>query len=67
MSLIEKQISYIFISDPADGAKNVSVNGDAFSVQLDAPISIPQDAVHCSLKLTQADVNKCTGLNLETS
>jgi hypothetical protein len=56
MSIIEKQLSYLFVSDPINGARNVSSNGDAFSVQLDSPIHIPHNAIHCHLKLTQAEI-----------
>jgi hypothetical protein len=66
MSLIEKHLSYVFSSDPANGAKNVSIDGDRFSVQLFQPIMIPSDAVSCSLKLTRATIwNTVPNISLE--
>jgi hypothetical protein len=66
MSLIEKQISYVFSSDPANGARNLSKDGDRFSVQLDRPIMIPADSVNCSLKLTGAIIqNTVPNISLE--
>jgi hypothetical protein len=66
MSLIEKQLSYVFSSDPLNGANNVSADGDRFSVQLFQPIKIPADAVNCSLKLTRATIwNTVPNISLE--
>lgn len=55
-SIIEKHLSYVFISDPLGGAVNVSSDGDQFSVQLNNPIVIPHKALSCSLKLLQAEI-----------
>ena len=66
MSLIEKQLSYVFSSDTLNGANNVSADGDRFSVQLNQPIMIPADAVNCSLKLTRATIwNTVPNISLE--
>tara|TARA_R110000782_G_scaffold206115_1_gene294356 strand:- start:961 stop:1782 length:822 start_codon:yes stop_codon:yes gene_type:complete len=66
MSLIEKQLSYVFSSDIANGAKNVSQDGDRFSVQLFTPISIPSNALNCYLKLTRATIwNTVPNISLE--
>ncbi len=54
--LIEKQASWIFSSDPAAGARNISQDGDRFSVVLNQPISIPKEAVYATLEATQATV-----------
>ena len=54
--LIEKQLSYIFSSNPANGARNVSVDGSQFSVQLDEPISIPAEAISATLECQSSQI-----------
>jgi hypothetical protein len=54
--LIEKQLSYIFSSNPANGARNVSADGSQFSVQLDAPIAIPAEAISATLECQSAQI-----------
>lgn len=56
MSFVEYTQSYIFSSDEANGAKNKSEEGASFEVQLSQPITIPKDAVNCTLECTQADI-----------
>jgi hypothetical protein len=66
MTAIEKQLSYVFSSDPLNGAKNISNDGDRFSVQLYQPIMIPAESLNCSLKLTRATVwNTVPNISLE--
>ena len=56
MSFVEYTQSYIFSSDEANGAKNKSEEGASFDVQLSQPITIPKDAVNCTLECTQANI-----------
>jgi hypothetical protein len=54
--LLEKQLSYIFSSNPDNGAINVSPDGSTFSVQLNQPIAIPAEAIHATLEVQSANV-----------
>jgi hypothetical protein len=54
--LLEKSLSYIFNSDPASGAQNVSADGSVFQVSLNTPISIPKSAIDCSAGVIQAAI-----------
>jgi hypothetical protein len=54
--LLEKQLSYIFSSNPDNGAINVSADGSSFSVQLNQPIAIPAEAIHATLEVQSANV-----------
>ena len=54
--LLEKQNSYIFSSNPENGAVNVSTDGSSFSVQLNNPVTIPAEAVYATLEVVQANV-----------
>lgn len=56
MSYVPVSQSYIFSSDPANGALNVTENGSSFVVQLDSPISVPPEAVNCTLECQQASI-----------
>jgi hypothetical protein len=66
MSVIKKQLSYVFSSDPSNGALNLSKDGDRFSVQLNQPIMVPADSLNCSLKLRSAKIwNTVPNISLE--
>lgn len=54
--LVEKQISYIFNSDPASGSVNLSSDGSVFSVVLNTAISIPRGAVSALGGVVQANI-----------
>jgi hypothetical protein len=54
--LIEKQLSFIFSSNPNNGAQNVSADGSSFSVQLNSPISIPSEAVYSTIEVQSANI-----------
>jgi hypothetical protein len=54
--LLEKQNSYIFSSNPENGAVNVTPDGSSFSVQLNSPVTIPAEAVYATLEVVQANV-----------
>lgn len=56
MPMIEHEISYIFSSNPANGALNVTDNGSHFSVVLDTPIAIPADAKACTAEMQGASI-----------
>jgi hypothetical protein len=52
----QKSVTYYFSSDPAVGALNISPGGDAFSVQLNTPLSIPRGALACDLSVVSASI-----------
>lgn len=54
--LVEHTTSYIFSSDIANGAQNKTVDGHSFEVELNEPISIPREAVNCTLEVSQARI-----------
>lgn len=54
--LVEHTASYIFSSDTANGARNKSSDGHSFDVELNEPISIPKEAVNCTLEVSQARI-----------
>ena len=56
MALLEKIYSYIFSSDPANGAQNRSADGSTFSTTLDYPIGIPEGSVYCTLEVQSANI-----------
>lgn len=56
MALLERTQSFMFNSDAAAGATNVSPDGSMFQVSLNSPIKIPKDAVDCTVGVLQASV-----------
>lgn len=56
MALLDRSQSFIFNSDPASGASNVSADGSQFSVTLNSPIKIPKDALDCTVGVLQSAV-----------
>lgn len=54
--LIEKQVSFIFNSDPASGAQNVSADGSVFQVTLNQPLQIPRSAIDATAGVVQAAI-----------
>jgi hypothetical protein len=54
--ILEKQLSYIFSSNPANGAINPSADGSSFDVQLNQPVAIPAEAVNCTLEVQSANI-----------
>tara|TARA_R110002126_G_scaffold196571_2_gene344494 strand:- start:2589 stop:3446 length:858 start_codon:yes stop_codon:yes gene_type:complete len=66
--LIPQELSMLVSSDPSQGAKNVTPDGSQFNVQLSEPISIPKNALNCTLTVEQSTVwwtipNIVTGSN----
>ncbi len=55
-SLLRKRFCTYYSSDPTTGAQNVSADGSTFSVQLNAPLRIPANAVDCTISVLQASV-----------
>ena len=53
---MERELNYIFSSDPANGAFNVNVLGSAFSIQLYEPITIPMSAKYCVVGVQGANI-----------
>ena len=56
MSLVEFQSSYIFSSDPENGAQNLSADGDSFTVNLNDPITIPMNAINATIECVNAAI-----------
>lgn len=56
MVFVEKTIPIIFSSDPANGAYAINQNANEFTVALDTPLSIPKEAVACTLEVRAANV-----------
>jgi len=54
--LITKRISYVFSSNPANGANGLSADGSSFDVNLNYPISIPQKAVDVKIAVISASI-----------
>ena len=54
--LLNKEINLFFSSSELASAQNVSSDGSRFSVILDNPIKIPQNALNCSLGVVQASI-----------
>lgn len=52
----EKLQSYVFSSNPSQGALNISADGSAFSVYLDTPITIPQGVIDCNIDVIGASI-----------
>ena len=52
----QRQINYIFSSDPANGAFNVTPQGSSFSVQLYEPILIPMSSTYCVVGVQGANI-----------
>lgn len=56
MPLIKKSISRIFSSDPSNGSLNLSPDGSSFSVNLYDPVSVPHNAVYCTMTVQSANI-----------
>jgi len=56
MALIEKKISYIFSSDPVNGATAVSADGSTFSVALNYPIALPRMTKYATIEVHSASI-----------
>ena len=54
MTFVEYEQSYIFSSAERNGARNRSSDGSTFDVQLSGPITIPKEAVNCTIEVTFA-------------
>jgi len=56
MPLIKKSISRIFSSDPENGSLNLSPDGSSFSVNLYDPVTVPHNAVYCTMTVQSANI-----------
>ena len=54
--LLEYSQTLILSSDSVTGATNVSRDGDRFDVYLNDPITIPKNAVNCTVECVKAQV-----------
>lgn len=54
--MVPNEISLLVSSDPDQGATNVSRDGSSFEIQLEEPISVPSDAVNCTVSVEEATV-----------
>ena len=55
-NIVQKKATYIFSSDPALGAFNVSADGSSFNVNMQYPISIPRSAKYCTAEIHSASI-----------
>jgi len=55
-SIIKKKFTQFFSSDPSTGAVNVSLDGSSFTINLNHPLAIPQNALDVNLSVIQANV-----------
>ena len=55
-SLLRKRFTTYYSSDPTTGAQNVSADVSTFTVQLNRPLTIPANAVDCTVAVVQASV-----------
>ena len=56
-SVISNKVqSYVFSSNPALGATNISADGSSFSVSLDSPIEVPRGVIDCTLDVIAASI-----------
>ena len=65
-ALLVQTIPFIFNSDPASGAENVSPDGSSFQVSLNEPILVPKGAVDCRAGVLQSSIWN-TAFNISTS
>lgn len=56
MVFVEYSQTHIFSSNPANGAQNVNQDQNEFDVYLNEPISIPRNAINCTLEVVKAQV-----------
>lgn len=54
--MLEKQLTYIFSSDTANGAQDKSPDGSQFSVTLYEPIAVPHNARYCTVEVQGANI-----------
>ena len=55
-TIVNRELSLLFSSDPNNGSQNLSVDGSSFDVVLSSPLQIPRAAVSCTLSVIQARV-----------
>ena len=56
-SVISNKVqSYVFSSNPALGATNISADGSSFSISLDSPIEVPRGVIDCTLDVIAASI-----------
>jgi len=53
---VEKVQSYVFSSDPALGAINISADGSEFTVAMNYPVVIPHGVVDCNVDVIAASI-----------
>jgi hypothetical protein len=54
--MLKREMTYIFSSDPTNGAFARSANGDQFSVNLYNPIQVPRNCKYCTIQVLSANV-----------
>jgi len=54
--MLEKKLTYLFSSDPTNGALNTTPQGDKFSVSLYAPLSVPPNAHYATVEVQSANI-----------
>jgi len=56
MSVIERKATFLFSSNPSDGAQNIQSNGSVFTVNLQYPINLPHSTQYATLEVSRARV-----------
>lgn len=54
--IFEKVQSYVFSSNPALGARNISPDGSEFTVSMDFPVVVPHGVVDCTIDVISAAI-----------
>ena len=55
-NLIEKQSTFLFSSDPVNGALNVRSFGSTFDVNFNTPFELPEETVACTIEVSQSTI-----------
>lgn len=56
VSFLQKEATLLVSSDPAQGAINRSADGSSFEITLEDPITIPRNAVNCSVTVEESTI-----------
>jgi hypothetical protein len=56
MMMVQREINFLATSDPDAGARNVSINGDRFEIQLEDVLQVPSEAINTQILVEEATV-----------
>jgi len=54
--MLQRQLTYIFSSDPKNNATNISPQGDQFTAVLYDPLHVPHHARYCTMEVQSANI-----------